>query len=77
MEVDVQGLPARDADCTNGIEPVLHEALILARFDAKAAFYEQGGFWDGIFGAVRDTLIEDTRHEVAMSTRSKRFNASR
>jgi hypothetical protein len=68
MEVQVKGLTALDTHGAQGIEPVLHEYGIAARFDATAVFGEEGSLWDGIEACKqRQALIEDARHDVLMA----------
>ena len=68
MEVQMEGLAARDTDGTEGIEPVLHELRIAAGLDTAAVLGEVRALRDGIeAGKERQALIKDARHDVPMA----------
>ena len=68
MEVQMEGLPALDADGAEGIEPVLHELRIATRGDAATVLSEVRALRDGIeAGKQRQAFIKDARHHVSMA----------
>jgi hypothetical protein len=48
VEVEVEGLPAWEAQSTDGIEPDRHELGIAGRLDATTVLGEKGSFGDDV-----------------------------